>query len=143
MSSSKQDTTEASPSIRNPINILEVGGGSERKTGQIYTVKVLGALCITGSVKGANKQWTLIGLASDHRMAEEVTDVADFEDKLPGMLVTVQEWAQAARQMEGKGNVCIADIPSELPIFLLRFLSLGGVYIYIRIYESHEPVKQR
>ena len=122
LSSSKQDTLEALPSIRNPINILEVGGGPERKTGDIYAVKVLGALCFSGSMEGENKRWILIGLASDHRMAEEVTDVADLEDKLPGVLVTVQEWAQ---EMEGEGNVCIADI-----LFLAPCQSVLCIYRY-------------
>ena len=87
---------------RGPVQAIEFGGGTARRVGEVYAIKILGSFgVVRGGVEAGRVEWRVLGIASDHRMASTLGDVADMSKKMPGILEAVMEWVKGGDKGSG------------------------------------------
>lgn len=81
-----------------PLDVIEIG--SEKGfTGQIKSVKVLGALAL---VDEGETDWKIVAIDITDPMASELCDIEDVEKKCPGLLEITRQWFKLYKVPDGK-----------------------------------------
>lgn len=84
-----------------PIEVVDLAMGT-RQTGDMYLLKPLGALAMVGAYDRV-LSWKVIGVAADHRLADELHDVGDLDRVLPGLMMCILEWLKC-RMVPAEGE---------------------------------------
>eukprot|EP00614_Pseudopedinella_elastica_P003864 CAMPEP_0172610484 /NCGR_PEP_ID=MMETSP1068-20121228/30288_1 /TAXON_ID=35684 /ORGANISM="Pseudopedinella elastica, Strain CCMP716" /LENGTH=263 /DNA_ID=CAMNT_0013414211 /DNA_START=137 /DNA_END=928 /DNA_ORIENTATION=+ len=71
-----------------PIDVVEIGSEAMAQ-GTVAPVKALGVLAM---IDDGELDWKVIAIAASDPMADELNDVADIEEKMPGTISGIREW---------------------------------------------------
>eukprot|EP00931_Biecheleriopsis_adriatica_P098266 TRINITY_DN72190_c0_g1_i1.p1 TRINITY_DN72190_c0_g1~~TRINITY_DN72190_c0_g1_i1.p1 ORF type:complete len:310 (-),score=62.66 TRINITY_DN72190_c0_g1_i1:35-904(-) len=81
-----------------PVDVVEIGERA-RDQGEISRVKVLGALAM---IDDGELDWKILAIGTDEPLAAELNDIADVQDKLPGVISGIREWFRWYKTPDGK-----------------------------------------
>lgn len=81
-----------------PLDVLEIGT-AVHSMGEVYQVKVLGALAL---VDGDEMDWKIITVATDDPLAALVDDVANADAPLLAKLEEIKVWFRDYKKPDGK-----------------------------------------
>mmetsp|Transcript_25726 Transcript_25726/g.60026 ORF Transcript_25726/g.60026 Transcript_25726/m.60026 type:complete len:324 (-) Transcript_25726:152-1123(-) len=81
-----------------PVDVVEIGSRAMEQ-GEIAKVKVLGALAM---IDDGELDWKVIAISVDDPLAEEIKDVFDIDDKMPGVVSGIREWFRWYKTPDGK-----------------------------------------
>ncbi|KAM0682172.1 Inorganic pyrophosphatase [Mitosporidium daphniae] len=81
-----------------PLDVIEIGA-QKGFTGQIKSVKVLGALAL---IDEGETDWKIIAIDSEDPLASELSDIEDVKKKCPGLLETTRDWFKLYKIPDGK-----------------------------------------
>eukprot|EP00929_Paragymnodinium_shiwhaense_P008657 TRINITY_DN112620_c0_g1_i1.p1 TRINITY_DN112620_c0_g1~~TRINITY_DN112620_c0_g1_i1.p1 ORF type:complete len:330 (+),score=82.74 TRINITY_DN112620_c0_g1_i1:71-991(+) len=98
-----EDPTLEHPELRvlgdnDPVDVVEIGSRTHEQ-GEIGRIKVLGALAMIDS---GELDWKIIAISSADPLAAELSDIADVESKLPGVVSGIREWFRWYKTPDGK-----------------------------------------
>ena len=83
-----------------PLDVLELGTAKLRKTGDVYAVKVLGALAM---VDGGEMDWKIVTVAVDDPLAAQVDDLRQtLSNDMEERLTKIREWFRDYKIPDGK-----------------------------------------
>lgn len=83
-----------------PIDVVDVGSRWKR-TGEVYTAKVLGVLALLDQDE---MDWKVIVVDSADEKAKEMNDIEDVRKVYPGLLEDVFRWFRDYKIPDGKGE---------------------------------------
>ncbi|CAH1174168.1 unnamed protein product [Phaedon cochleariae] len=83
-----------------PIDVLEIGQRGAQ-TGEILTVKILGALALV-DLDELQYDWQLIAIDKRDPLADCLNDICDIEKYLPGLLQATMDWFTVHKVPLGK-----------------------------------------
>ena len=106
-----------------PLDIIDIGY-RRREVGEVYRVKIVGALAM---IDQGETDWKILGIALDDPAAKLIQTVADIEKYKPGITFTLTDWYKKYKTVDGK------------PQNTLHFD--GQIQDQVRIYRA--PVPQR
>merc|ERR1719183_2633149 len=81
-----------------PIDVVEVGSGV-LQTGEVRTVKPLGAFCM---IDDGEADWKVLAVDVADPLADKLNDIGDLEKVIPGKVSEVREWFRTYKTHEGK-----------------------------------------
>lgn len=83
-----------------PLDVIELGESKDRKTGDVYTVKVVGALAL---IDGGEMDWKIVTVAMDDPLAQKLDDLSKpMDDDLARRLQKIREWFRDYKIPDGK-----------------------------------------
>lgn len=74
------------------LGIVEIGHAKSRKTGDVYSIKPLGAYSVHS--EDGETSWKIIGIDIEDPIAELLNDIEDVKTVLPGITEMVAEWLE-------------------------------------------------
>jgi len=99
-----EDPTVEHPELKvlgdnDPVDVVEIGSRAHEQ-GEVSKVKVLGVLAMIDS---GELDWKVIAISADDALAAELSDIADVEAKMPGVISGIREWFRWYKTPDGKG----------------------------------------
>jgi inorganic pyrophosphatase len=80
-----------------PLDVIEIGM-KQIKCGEVYNVKVLGAL---GMIDDGEMDWKVICISCNDPCAQFINDITDIPSHLPGCLEAIREWLRTYKICTG------------------------------------------
>ena len=98
-----EDPTHTDPDTQaggdsDPVDVCDIGT-KVHPMGSVIQVKLLGALAM---IDEGETDWKLIAIDVTDPKAAEINDIADVEEKLPGLLAATVEWFKIYKMPDGK-----------------------------------------
>lgn len=81
-----------------PVDVCEIGTKIHPR-GAVVRVKILGALAL---IDEGETDWKLLAIDVDDPMAQQLNDVTDIEERMPGLLAATVEWFKVYKIPDGK-----------------------------------------
>ena len=90
-----------------PLEVIDVGRGIPRRPGDVYLVKILGAIAEVAVASG-ELGWKLITVGIEHKLAKILEDLRDINEALPGLVEDIQDWLR--RRFVTPGSYTLTSI---------------------------------
>ena len=83
-----------------PVDVVELSGeNSSYRTGEVWDVKVLGAV---GLIDQGELDWKIFAVRSGSDFAQSFEDIEDFKKKFPDRFASILSWFLTYKKFDGK-----------------------------------------
>eukprot|EP00271_Cylindrocystis_brebissonii_P018536 TRINITY_DN52_c0_g1_i3.p1 TRINITY_DN52_c0_g1~~TRINITY_DN52_c0_g1_i3.p1 ORF type:complete len:940 (+),score=125.47 TRINITY_DN52_c0_g1_i3:237-3056(+) len=92
-----EDAFGGLPGDGKPFEVIDISSHDvARSAGEVYGVKLLGAFIAVDPV-AVTLSWKVMVVSLDDPLAEDMSDIQDVHERLPGTLERVREWVRVCR----------------------------------------------
>ncbi len=114
-----------------PVDVCELGS-RVAATGEVYPVKLLGAL---GMIDEGEMDWKYLALALDDPLASKIHDLESLEKHMPGRVAEIVHWFKVYKIPDGKPENKFAF--NDKPLKIVSCLYIYRDYTHFTLSSTH------